>query len=124
MTGKRNRYGAEFKARVALEALRGELTAAQLAAKHGVHQTMVGEWKKQAVDGLCDTTRRVIRECRGRQTDIKRTRSKNNKINNLAGEKTPTAPIFQMESAIFPVGVRLAMEADILACCRFAGHLV
>ena len=52
MAGKRKRYGAEFKARVALEALRGELTAAQLAAKHGVHQTMVGEWKRQAMDGL------------------------------------------------------------------------
>ena len=52
MAGKRKRYGAEFKSRVALEALRGELTAAQLAAKHGVHQTMVGEWKKQAVEGL------------------------------------------------------------------------
>jgi len=52
MTGKRKRYGAEFKVRVALEALRGELTTAQLAAKHGVHQTMVGEWKKQAVEGL------------------------------------------------------------------------
>ncbi len=37
---------------MALEALRGELTTAQLAAKHGVHQTMVGEWKKQAVEGL------------------------------------------------------------------------
>ena len=52
VTGKRKRYGAEFKVRVALEALRGELTAAQLAAKHGVQQTMVGEWKKQAVEGL------------------------------------------------------------------------
>lgn len=46
MMGKQKRYRAEFKARVALEALRGALTAAQLAAKHGVHQTMVGEWKK------------------------------------------------------------------------------
>ena len=52
MTGKRKRYSAEFKAKVALEALRGELTTAQLATKHGVHQTMVGEWKKQAMDGL------------------------------------------------------------------------
>ncbi len=34
------------------EAVWGELTAAQLAAKHGVHQTMVGEWKEQAVEGL------------------------------------------------------------------------
>ena len=52
MTGKRKRYSAEFKARVALEALRGELTVSQLATKHGVHQTMIGEWKRQALDGL------------------------------------------------------------------------
>jgi len=52
MTGKRPRYSAEFKARVALEARRGELTTAQLAAKHGIHQTMVGEWKRQAVAGM------------------------------------------------------------------------
>jgi transposase len=52
MTGKRKRYTAEFKAKVALQALRGELTAAQLAAKHGIHQTMVGEWKRQAMEGL------------------------------------------------------------------------
>ena len=52
MTGKRKRYSAEFKAKVALEALRGELTTAQLPSKHGIHQTMVGEWKKQAMEGL------------------------------------------------------------------------
>ena len=52
MTGMRKRYTAEFKAKVALEALRGELTAAQLAAKHGIHQTMVGDWKRQAMEGL------------------------------------------------------------------------
>ncbi len=52
MTGKRKRYSADFKAKVALEALRGELTTAQLAMKHGIHQTMVGEWKKQAMEGL------------------------------------------------------------------------
>ena len=52
MMGKRKRYAADFKAKVALEALRGELTTAQLATKHGIHHTMVGEWKKQAMDGL------------------------------------------------------------------------
>ncbi len=52
MTGKRKRYSADIKAGVALEALRGELTTAQLAIKHSIHQTMVGEWKKQAVEGL------------------------------------------------------------------------
>jgi transposase len=38
MTTKRQRYGADFKAKVALEAIRGELTTAQLASKHAVHQ--------------------------------------------------------------------------------------
>ena len=52
MAGKRTRYSSEFKAKVALEALRGELTAAQLAAKHGIHQTLVGDWKRQATEGL------------------------------------------------------------------------
>lgn len=52
MTGKRKRYSAEFKAKVALEALRGEQTIAQLATKHGIHQTMINTWKKQAIEGL------------------------------------------------------------------------
>jgi transposase len=46
------RYSAEFKAKVALEALRGELTTVQAAAKHSIHHTMVGEWKRQAVEGM------------------------------------------------------------------------
>jgi transposase len=52
MANKRKRYSAEFKAKVALEARRGELTTAPLAAKHGIHHTMVSDWKKQAMDGL------------------------------------------------------------------------
>lgn len=52
MAGQRKRYSADFKAKVALEALRGELTVAQLVAKYGVHQTLINGWKKQAVDGM------------------------------------------------------------------------
>ncbi len=52
MLGKRKRYSAEFKAKVAMEALQGELTTSQLATKHGVHQTMIGDWKRQATEGL------------------------------------------------------------------------
>jgi transposase len=48
----RKRYGADFKAKVALEAIKGELTMSQLCAKHGVHQTMVNSWKRQAIDNL------------------------------------------------------------------------
>ena len=49
---KRKQHSAEFKARVALDALRGELTLAQLATKHGVHPTQVTKWKKAAVEGM------------------------------------------------------------------------
>lgn len=52
MAGTRKRYSADFKARVALEAIRGEMTMAQLVAKHGVHQTLINAWKRQAVDGM------------------------------------------------------------------------
>lgn len=51
----RKRYGAEFKSRVALEAIRGELTLAELASKHGVHQTMIAQWKRQAIEGMTAT---------------------------------------------------------------------
>ena len=44
---KRRRFSAEFKAKVALEALRGELTVAQIAKKFDVHPNMISAWKKQ-----------------------------------------------------------------------------
>ena len=49
---KRKRYSAEFKAKVALEAIRGDLTVAELVAKHGVHQTVINTWKRQALEGM------------------------------------------------------------------------
>ena len=54
MTGKRTRYGADFKAKVALDAIRGELTTSQLATKHGVHQTMINDWKRMAIASLAE----------------------------------------------------------------------
>ena len=48
----RKRYSADFKAKVAVDALKGEQTLAQLAAKHGVHAVMIANWKRQAIEGL------------------------------------------------------------------------
>ena len=48
----RKRHSAEFKAKVALDAMKGEQTLAELGAKHGIHQTMIATWKRQAIDGL------------------------------------------------------------------------
>lgn len=49
---KRRRFTAEFKARVALEAIRGEQTVSELAAKYGIHPNLITNWKRQASDGL------------------------------------------------------------------------
>lgn len=45
---KRKRYSAEFKAKVALEAIREELTTAELAKKYDIHPTMITGWKRTA----------------------------------------------------------------------------
>jgi len=49
---KRRRFTADFKAKVALEALRGDRTAQEIAALHQVHPNQVSTWKRQALDGL------------------------------------------------------------------------
>ena len=45
----RKRFSREFKAKVALEAIRGEKTLAELASSYEVHPTQIGSWKKQAL---------------------------------------------------------------------------
>jgi transposase-like protein len=51
---KRRNHEAAFKARVALEALKGERTAAELATAYGVHPTMIHQWKKALLEGATD----------------------------------------------------------------------
>lgn len=51
---KRKRYAAEFKAKVAREALKEGSTIAEIAARFSVHPNQVSEWKKQAMGGLVD----------------------------------------------------------------------
>ena len=48
----RQRFTGEFKARVALEALRGDKTIQEIATRHKVHPNQVSTWKRQAMDGL------------------------------------------------------------------------
>ncbi len=48
----RRRFTSGFKARVALEALRGDRTIQEIATKHKVHPNQVSTWKRQAMDGL------------------------------------------------------------------------
>lgn len=49
---KRSRYSAELKAKVALEAIRGQKTINEIASEYDVHPSQVGTWKKQALESL------------------------------------------------------------------------
>ncbi len=48
----RRRFSSDFKAKVALEALRGDRTIQEIASRHKVHPNQVSTWKRQAMDGL------------------------------------------------------------------------
>jgi transposase len=50
MRKPRRNHSAAFKARVALEAIRGEKTVAEIAAHHEVHPTQVTAWKTQLLE--------------------------------------------------------------------------
>ena len=49
---KRMEFLDQFMAAVALEALRGEKTVHEIAAKRQLHQTQVRTWKRQAIEGM------------------------------------------------------------------------
>ena len=52
---KRRNFSPDFKARVALAAIRGDGTIAELAARYQVHPSMIGNWKRTAQEGLSTT---------------------------------------------------------------------
>lgn len=73
----RKRYSNEFKAKVALDAIRGELTVAQLTAKHGIHQTLISDWKKQAIARLSTVfDSRPENNDKTRETEVERLHAK------------------------------------------------
>lgn len=65
MSRKRRVFGAAFKAKVALAAVRGDKTTAQLASQFAVHVSQVTAWKKQLLDQVSE----LFEDGRQRRTD-------------------------------------------------------
>jgi transposase-like protein len=51
MNSRRRQYTPHFKAKVALEAAKGDRTTAELAQSYGVHPTQIAKWKDQLMKG-------------------------------------------------------------------------
>jgi transposase-like protein len=54
MPGQRKQYDAVFKAKVAIEAIKGQRTVNEIASAHQIHPNQVTQWKKQALQQLSD----------------------------------------------------------------------
>jgi len=64
MTKPRKRYTAAERAKIVLEALKGQMTQNEITSKYGVHSTQIANWKRQVLDALPD-----LLSDRRRQTD-------------------------------------------------------
>ena len=74
---KRKQYSAEFKAKVALAAIRGDGTIAELAGQYKIHPNMITKWKRDALDGMKETFAKGSPSGRlGHESDIKTLQAK------------------------------------------------
>ena len=83
MKAKRKRHSAEYKARVALEAIKGEKTAQQIAKQFDVHPVQVSDWKSTMKKRLPD-----IFTAKSKQTTEQQLDKEREKLHSKIGELT------------------------------------
>ena len=79
MTKRRN-FSDKFKATVALEALRGDRSVQEIAAKHRVHPTQVSTWKRQAIDGMTGVFSNKVKRVEDNEVEVKELHAKIGKL--------------------------------------------
>ena len=88
MAGKRRQYSAGFKAKVALEALKGVHSLSELASRYKIHPTQIAQWKRHLTEHAAQVFER-------------------NGAGSVPDAEGLTAPLYQ------EIG-RLKMEVDFL----------
>ena len=67
---KRQNFSDQFKAAVALEALRGDKTVQEIAAKRQLHPTQVSTWKRQAIEGKAGVFSDKVKKAENKDGEI------------------------------------------------------
>ena len=70
MKNKRRDHSAQFKAKVALAAAKGDKTIAELASQYEVHPNQITKWKRQLLESLPDIFSRSRQKDRHRQDEL------------------------------------------------------
>ena len=83
---KRKQHSPEFKAKVALEAVKGEQTVSELASRFDVHPTMIHQWKKALLEGASELFQRG-RATTDPEADAARIKDLHAKIGELTVER-------------------------------------
>ncbi|MCC5989875.1 MAG: transposase [Pararhodobacter sp.] len=81
---KRRNHDAAFKARVALEAVKGERTVSELAVAYGVHPTMIHQWKRSLLEGAAGIFERGGKVAAGSEIGEDTVRDLHAKIGEMA----------------------------------------
>lgn len=67
----RNKFEAGFKAKVALEAFKGEKTLAQITSEYGAHANLISRWKQELLKGVAEVFRnKTSRQDNGQEEKI------------------------------------------------------
>ena len=82
MGKKRRTHSAEFKSRVALEAVRGLKTSGEIAKEYEIHPGQIAKWKKELIAGLPDVFKR------GPSSDEKQVEREAERLQRKIGELT------------------------------------
>ena len=105
MRAKRQRHGDTFKAKVALAAVKGDRTAAQLASEFGVHASQVSQWKKQLLEHASSAFGAIARGAKS----IKRGAGRH----VLPADRPPEDGTRMVEKKICPARLRRNADASI-----------